>query len=75
MDKVKAYIRTLITEGTRVFWTGVEAASGVLAAFNLPEPTWAGSYGPALKGAVVVAVAALVTYLKESARRHLSRTV
>lgn len=69
---MKQFIANLIVEGTRIFWTIVEAAAGVLAAFNLPEPTWAGAYAPALKGAVVVAVAAIVTKLKEAARQRLS---
>lgn len=75
MNKVKAYIHTLIVEGTRVFWTAVEALAGVLAAFNLPEPAWAGTYAPALKGLVIVAVAAATTKLKEAARRRLTRTL
>lgn len=69
---MKEFIRNLIVEGSRVLWTGVQAAAGVLAAFNLPDPTWAGAYAPGVKGAVAVTVAMVVTKLKEAARLHLS---
>ena len=64
----------LITEGSRVFWTAVESAAGVIAAYNVPESTFdfAGSYEPFIIGAIGVAVAAVATVLKEAARKRLS---
>lgn len=71
---MKDFIRKLIVEGGRIFWTAVESAAGVIAAFNVP-PTlfdFAGAFEPALVAAVGVGVAALATYLKELARKRLT---
>lgn len=67
---MKDFINKLIIEGSRLFWTVVEATAGVVAGANVPLPDL-GAYTTPVRGAVVVGVAALATYLKELARAHL----
>jgi hypothetical protein len=71
---MKDFIHKLVLEGSRVFWTAVEAAAGVIAAFNVPIDLFdfAGTYEPFILGAIAVGVAALATALKEAARKRLA---
>jgi uncharacterized membrane protein YdfJ with MMPL/SSD domain len=69
---MREYLKTLIAEGSRVFWTAVEAAGGFLAAYNVPLPDF-GAYSAPARAAVGIAVAALATYIKERARAALGR--
>jgi hypothetical protein len=71
---MKAFLTKLVVEGGRVFWTAVETAAGVIAAYNVPETLFdfAGAYEPFILGAIGVGVAAVATYLKELARKRLS---
>ena len=71
---MREFVKQLIVEGSRVFWTIVEATAGIVAAYNVPESLFdiAGPFEPLVVGAVGVGVAALATVLKEAARKRLS---
>jgi hypothetical protein len=76
IEAIKSFARRLVVEGTRVFWTAVEAAAGFLAAYTVPDDLldFLGAYETYVLGAIGVAVAALATFLKELARRRMGGT-
>ena len=71
---MKEFLKALVVEGGRVFWTAVEGVAGVVAAYNVPEDLFdfAGQYETFIVGAIVVGVAAGAAALKEAARKRLS---
>jgi len=69
------FLKKLVTEGSRVFWTVIEGVAGIAAAYNVPETLFdfAGEYEAFIVGADGVGVMALATFLKEVARKRLSQ--
>lgn len=76
MSAVRDFLKRLVVEGSRVFWTAVEAGAGIVGTrFVLPDAAfeWAGDYAGVLTAASVVAIAAVVTAVKEFARARIKR--
>ena len=73
-EYIKNFITRLVTEGSRVFWTGVEWTAGVIGGFSVPIPdAWSQYVNVTTLRAFIGGVIALVaTKLKELARKRLS---